>query len=78
MSKNLYMHTIAGKPAMYVPNNQIVYFNRYHTVSFDEVFVNSLEKIKQQQNASRKWRKKQGFNGALPDNYGYIRITKAN
>jgi hypothetical protein len=75
MSKNLYMHTIAGKPAVYTPGEQITFFNNYSRVTFSEVFVDSLEKIKSQQSASKAWRRKRGFEHGLPDEYGYTRIV---
>lgn len=76
MSKNIYMHLIDGKPAMYEPNQQIVFVNRYNKVPFERMFVGSLETIKRQQKASREWRKKCGYSDGLPNKYGYLRIQK--
>lgn len=73
MNKNLYMHTINGKPAMYVPRQQICFFNRYNRVKSSEVFVKSLSTIRRQQKASQEWRIKNGF-GDTPGSYGYVRI----
>lgn len=71
---NLYIHTISGKPAMYMPDEQIVSFNRYARVKFSEVFVTSLEKIRAQQKASANWRSKRGYGAGLAGDYGYIRV----
>lgn len=72
--KNLYMHTIYGKPAVYIPDRQIVYFNGYQKVDFDEVFVDSLKKIRNQQLLSAEWRKRNGMSDNFDSKYGYIRI----
>lgn len=70
---NVYMHTIKGRPAMY-DGNQLVHFNHWHRVGFEDVFVSSLEKIAHQQALSSEWRMKQGFDEKLRDDYSYIRI----
>lgn len=74
--KNLYMHTIDGKPAMYMPKQQIVFVSKYNRISFEEMFVDSLSTIKRQQKASRKWREDNNMGLDLPDRYGYLRIQR--
>lgn len=71
---NIYMHTIDGHPAMYVPGEQIVFFSKYSRPSFQEVFVNSLRTIRRQQKASAEWRAEQGYQADLHSKYGYVRI----
>lgn len=74
MSKNLYMHTINGRPAMYQPGTYICYVNQWNRVKASEVFVGSLSTIKRQQEASRLWRLNNGISEEPLDKYGYIRI----
>lgn len=71
---SLYMHTIDGKPAMYIPGQQIVFFNRYTKVNFNEVFVDSLDRIYLEQGMSEAWRKREGMTGGFESKYGYVRI----
>lgn len=74
MSKNFYMHTINGKPAIYVEGQQIVYINMYSRVTFGEVFVNSLADIRKQQARCREWRAQRGMSDEA-GKYGYLRIN---
>jgi len=74
MSKNLYMHTINGRPAMYRPGTYICYVNQWNRVTASEMFVGSLRTIKRQQEASTKWYIEQGITEQPTDRYGYIRI----
>lgn len=74
MSKNLYMHTINGRPAMYQRGTYICYINQWNRVKASEMFVGSLSTIKRQQEASRKWRLANGISEEPANKYGYIRI----
>lgn len=74
MSKSLYMHTIAGNPAIYEPGEQIVHVSTYHHITFEQMFVGSLQTIRRQQRKSREWREQQGFDKM--HDYGYIRVRK--
>lgn len=74
MSKNLYMHTINGRPAMYQPGTYICYINQWNRVNASEMFVSTLATIKRQQEASRQWRLAEGISEEPLDKYGYIRI----
>lgn len=76
MSKHLYMHLIAGKPAMYEPGKQIVFVNRYNKITAKQMFVGSLSTIHRQQKLSRQWRIKNNLGADLPSEYGYLRILK--
>lgn len=72
--KNYYMHLLNNRPAKYTANDQITFVGNYQKVSFDGMFVDSLEKIKAQQKASTNWRRKQGMSSSLDEKYGYLRI----
>lgn len=74
MSKNLYMHTINGKPAMYQDGTYICYIDSYTRVSYSETFVDSLKAIKRQQKWSLQWHEQNGNTDYKDRNYGYIRI----
>jgi hypothetical protein len=76
MSKNLYMHLIDGRPAMYEPRGQIVFVNNYNHLTAQKMFVDSLETIRRQQAASIEYRTKNKLGGNLPDRYGYLRMAK--
>lgn len=78
MSNDIYMHLIDGQPAMYEPGKQIVFINRTIKVSFEEVFVNSLNTIKNQQKSSEAWRIKESLNGDFASKYGYLRMKAPN
>lgn len=75
MSKNLYMHTINGRPAMYEDGSQIVYINKWNRINFSEVFVSSLAAIKRQQQWTRQYRTQNGWTEEPENKYGYIRIN---
>jgi len=75
-SNSLYMHTINGRTA-YFGDDQIVYFNRYSRVTFNEVFVDSLAKIKTDQEATIRYRKRNNFYTEGEENkYSYVRIQR--
>lgn len=68
MSK--YMHTIDGKPAVYVDGQQICYAlsGRY---TIGQLLVPDLATIRRQQEASRLWRVSQGYDET---EYDYLRF----
>lgn len=72
-NSNFYIHTISGRIGVYIPRQQVVFANNGTKLS--DLLVDSLEKIRIQQTASRIWRKKQGFTEKLPENYGYFRVS---
>jgi hypothetical protein len=78
MGKNLYMHLLDGKPAEYQPDGQICFVGRFNTLKFEDMFVDSLDKIKRQQRASEAWRKSRGFDDSFKHQHSYIRIKAAN
>lgn len=73
MSKNLYMHTINGRPAMYQDGMYICYVNQWNRINYSDMFVGSLRAIKRQQLWSKQWYEQNG-GGVDLDKYGYIRI----
>lgn len=74
MSKNLYMHTINGHPAMYQDGTYICYVTSYMMLNFDDMFVGSLKAIRRQQKWSRQYHEQQGDTNFEARQYGYIRI----
>jgi hypothetical protein len=75
-TKWLYMHTIRGIPAQYIPDEQIVYANGTRGQAGVTRLAESVKQIKQEQRLSSSWRRKQNWDDA-PGAYGYIRIAKA-
>lgn len=65
-SKTKYMHTINGKPGLYI-DQQICYADN-HAITLAE----NISQIKSERTASLKWRKEQGFK--LHFRYGYVRV----
>jgi hypothetical protein len=65
-----YLHTIDGKPAMYVSGEQIC-FRPFYGKAYP--LADSLDQIRKEQRASNEWRKKQGFRSDGPE-HGYVRI----
>ena len=63
------MHTINGRPANYIKEEQICYFSLRNPIHL----CSSILKIKKQQRASNKWRKKQGFK--THNDYGCLRVV---
>lgn len=73
MSNNWYMHTIGGEPAYYDPGTQVVLGTGRSGVKYLCV---SLEQLREEQGASRKWRKLQGL-GDSTSQYGYVVIPRS-
>lgn len=70
------MHTIKGRTA-YFGDDQIVHFNRYSRVTFNQVFVDSLSQIKAEQEATIKYRKRNNiFTEGEENTYDYVRIHR--
>jgi hypothetical protein len=72
----LYMHTLDGKPAYYDSEYKMVFFLGNLQRPKDDTLVTSLNKIRRQQNTSRRTR----LNLHIDDNndtfkYGYARLT---
>lgn len=74
-TKNIYMHTLNGRPAMYQDGTYICYINNTNRVKFEDVFVTSLESIRRQQAWSKQWFEQNGFNDISDREYGYVRIS---
>lgn len=70
------MHTINGRTA-YFGDDQIVHFNRYSNVTFNQVFVNSLDKIRSDQQATINFRNRNNiYIDGEEDKYDYVRIRR--
>ena len=67
----LYMHTINGRPAEYVPKGQICYAGARGVTRF----AKSLNQIKSEQRKSKQWRKKVLGDDATNHSYDYTRMT---
>lgn len=73
--RTLYMHTIDGRPAFYVPGEQICFCGDAGSVR--SPLATSLAQIRREQVASDEWRNKRGFMRDLTSEYGYVRIPAA-
>lgn len=65
-----YLHTIRGRPAHYVPGQQICYITRFGAAG---TLVTSLRQIRREQKASIKHRQDIGLDQD-GSNYGYRRV----
>lgn len=66
--RSRYMHTIDGRPATYIKNQQICFAGIKTPIRL----CSSKKVLKNQQRISSEWRKKQGFSDR--DDYGYKRV----
>lgn len=66
--KRVYMHTLDGKPAQYLPGQQVQFAPR--TISR---FAESVRQIRKEQIASEAWRAKRGLDVGI-FRHGYISV----
>jgi hypothetical protein len=68
MSQVKYMHTINDQPGHYFPGEQVCFATPKRPISP----CDSLKQIKQEQQASQKWREKSGF--GIGTRLGWVRV----
>lgn len=67
---NKYIHLIDGRPAYYLPGQQVYFAG--HGVKIHQFLVDDLPTIRKQQMLSRRFRRDRGFEHHME--YGYLRI----
>lgn len=70
----LYMHTIEGKPAYYVPGDQIVSATRHYR--WPVKLCTSMKQIREEERASIKKRREWGFQDT--PHYGHVYVSSPN
>lgn len=69
---NKYMHTLCGHPAYFAVDEQMIFYAKNGT-HFSEMFVDSLEEIRNEQAESAATRMRDGMSDHSKD-YGYMRF----
>lgn len=68
-TKTLYMHTLFGRPAYYVPGQQIVTY-----IKVVKYLCSSLKQIREERRASDEWRAGRGYKLASREDYGHTLV----
>jgi hypothetical protein len=75
MKEWVYMHTIDGQPACYIPGEQIVFGHGKKGNAGVTTLCKDVNQIKRERRLSVKWLLKNNY--PLEFDYGYIRILKS-